>query len=118
VDVPTTARHTSRGSQLSLPAAYRQRSFSAELDDQVHKWVCEVVVRQHHENFYTDWYYFRLIVVVEVLSLDASQSNATASQLGEEPMLYCPVCSERLAESRCKLICKKCGYFMSCSDYY
>jgi hypothetical protein len=36
----------------------------------------------------------------------------------EQPMLYCPVCSERLAESRCKLICKTCGYFMSCSDYY
>jgi len=36
----------------------------------------------------------------------------------EEPMLYCPVCSERLQESRCKLVCKKCGYFMSCADYY
>jgi hypothetical protein len=28
------------------------------------------------------------------------------------------VCSERLAESRCKLICEKCGYFMSCADYH
>jgi hypothetical protein len=34
------------------------------------------------------------------------------------PMLYCPVCSERLAQSRCKLVCTKCGYFMSCADYY
>jgi hypothetical protein len=41
-----------------------------------------------------------------------------AREAGEQPMLYCPVCSERLAESGCKLICKKCGYFMSCSDYY
>jgi len=36
----------------------------------------------------------------------------------EEPMLYCPVCSQRLSELKCKLICEKCGYYMSCSDYY
>jgi hypothetical protein len=36
----------------------------------------------------------------------------------EEPMLYCPVCSTRLTGRKCKLICEKCGYYMSCSDYY
>jgi hypothetical protein len=36
----------------------------------------------------------------------------------EDPMLYCPVCSERLAERRCKLLCERCGYYLSCSDYY
>ena len=36
----------------------------------------------------------------------------------EEPMLYCPVCSTRLAARKCKLICEKCGYYMSCADYY
>ncbi|HFB98146.1 MAG TPA: hypothetical protein ENJ62_03305 [Bryobacterales bacterium] len=35
-----------------------------------------------------------------------------------EPMLYCPVCSSRLAGSRCKLVCGTCGYYMSCADYY
>jgi hypothetical protein len=35
-----------------------------------------------------------------------------------EPMLYCPVCSTRLSELKCKLICDKCGYYMSCADYY
>ncbi len=35
-----------------------------------------------------------------------------------EPMLYCPVCSRRLAERKCKLICEQCGYYMSCADYY
>jgi len=35
-----------------------------------------------------------------------------------EPMLYCPVCSTRLSEFKCKLVCAKCGYYMSCSDYY
>jgi hypothetical protein len=35
-----------------------------------------------------------------------------------EPMLYCPVCSTRLTELKCKLVCDKCGYYMSCADYY
>jgi len=35
-----------------------------------------------------------------------------------EPMLYCPVCSLRLTERKCKLFCERCGYFMSCADYY
>jgi hypothetical protein len=35
-----------------------------------------------------------------------------------EPMLYCPVCSLRLSERRCKLLCERCGYYMSCADYY
>jgi hypothetical protein len=33
-------------------------------------------------------------------------------------MLYCPVCSTRLTELKCKLICTRCGYYMSCADYY
>jgi NAD-dependent DNA ligase len=36
----------------------------------------------------------------------------------QEPMLYCPVCSVRLAQRKCKLFCEKCGYYMSCADYY
>jgi hypothetical protein len=35
-----------------------------------------------------------------------------------EPMLWCPVCSTRLAQLKCKLVCEKCGYYMSCADYY
>ena len=36
----------------------------------------------------------------------------------EEPMLYCPVCSSRLTARKCKLLCERCGYYMSCADYY
>ena len=36
----------------------------------------------------------------------------------DEPMLYCPVCSTRLTELKCKLVCGRCGYYMSCADYY
>ena len=36
----------------------------------------------------------------------------------EEPMLYCPVCDQKLGQSKCKLVCERCGYYMSCADYY
>ena len=36
----------------------------------------------------------------------------------EDPCLYCPCCSTRLTELKCKLLCPKCGYYMSCADYY
>ncbi len=36
----------------------------------------------------------------------------------DDPILYCPVCSQRLSERKCKLLCERCGYYMSCADYY
>jgi hypothetical protein len=30
----------------------------------------------------------------------------------------CPNCGARLQQSRCKLLCPRCHYYMSCSDYY
>jgi hypothetical protein len=44
--------------------------------------------------------------------------NPTLNAGETEPMLYCPVCSLRLSERRCKLFCERCGYYMSCADYY
>jgi hypothetical protein len=37
---------------------------------------------------------------------------------GEHHSVFCPTCSSRLAESRCKLVCRQCGYFLSCADFY
>ena len=35
-----------------------------------------------------------------------------------EPMMYCPVCNQHLEQHKCKLVCKRCGYYMSCADFY
>jgi Zn finger protein HypA/HybF involved in hydrogenase expression len=36
----------------------------------------------------------------------------------EALMRTCPNCSAELDERQCKLICPRCHYYMSCSDYY
>jgi hypothetical protein len=50
----------------------------------------------------------------------ASPENAQqpAPDTQDEPMLYCPVCSAKLTPRKCKLLCERCGYYMSCADYY
>ena len=45
-------------------------------------------------------------------------SAESSAHTEREPMLFCPVCSRRLAERKCKLYCEQCGYYMSCADYY
>jgi hypothetical protein len=54
----------------------------------------------------------------EIILNEPEPEQAPARKHEDEPILYCPVCSSRLAERKCKLLCEKCGYYMSCADYY
>ncbi len=53
------------------------------------------------------------------MAQDESAGTAGGARPEEdEPMLWCPVCSARLEQRKCKLFCERCGYYMSCADYY
>jgi methionyl-tRNA synthetase len=54
--------------------------------------------------------------IIQSFVKDSDAQPPAAKQ--EEPMLYCPRCSTRLAQLKCKLVCPQCGYYMSCADYY
>jgi hypothetical protein len=54
----------------------------------------------------------------KTFSPDTVSTESSKAMPSEEPMLYCPVCDNRLSEHRCKLLCQRCGYYMSCADYY
>jgi hypothetical protein len=54
---------------------------------------------------------------------DSAEAQSVSSPLSsselqwEDASRYCPLCSQRLESRRCKLICNRCGYYMSCADY-
>lgn len=52
---------------------------------------------------------------------DAPVATSAASPVADEDpgvlVLTCANCGAAMDERKCKLICR-CGYFLSCSDYY
>jgi len=59
--------------------------------------------------------------VVPIALVDDGEAVATGSAAADaDPgllMLTCANCGATMDERKCKLICR-CGYFLSCSDYY
>ncbi|MBV6433061.1 MAG: hypothetical protein IANPNBLG_03226 [Bryobacteraceae bacterium] len=45
------------------------------------------------------------------------EQEEETGHVSADAMLYCPVCNQRLSEHKCKLVCVRCGYYMSCADY-
>ena len=60
---------------------------------------------------------FRLDVPNIIRVDDAESAAATAEPDPGLLMLTCANCGATMDERKCKLICR-CGYFLSCSDYY
>jgi hypothetical protein len=48
---------------------------------------------------------------------DGDEVPAPAAVDPETVILTCANCGAKMNERKCKLICR-CGYFLSCSDYY
>lgn len=54
----------------------------------------------------------------EPIPIEGGELDPKPEPLREHHSVYCPNCSERLTGYRCKLVCRKCGYYLSCADYY
>jgi len=63
----------------------------------------------------------RVMSLASAVTQNAPQSvtNTASSQPAKvcvDMSMICPNCSAKLHSHRCKAICKKCGFYLSCSD--
>jgi hypothetical protein len=62
----------------------------------------------------------RSVAPIRLLDADDEVDAARVPASSEDPaavVMTCANCGATMDERKCKLICR-CGYFMSCSDYY
>ena len=45
-------------------------------------------------------------------------ATGVPANLKKDASSICPNCSTELRGHRCKVVCKKCGFYLSCSDFY
>jgi ribosomal protein S27AE len=67
------------------------------------------------------WVYVaRMNATAEGSRAEAKAVNAApeAEQRLRHPEGFCPNCSAELNENRCRLSCPRCGFYLSCSDFY
>ena len=48
----------------------------------------------------------------------AAKLEPASDRVVDHHCQICPNCSNRLTGHHCKLVCTRCGYYLSCADYY
>lgn len=62
--------------------------------------------------------YSLFMPISSTLQAATEQPSEECPLEAEHHSRFCPTCSSRLEDSRCKLVCRTCGFFLSCADFY